>query len=552
MPIVAALKRRSWLASTVSFVSFAVVFAWFAEPWLATSDRATPAGALLVAPSDGPLVAWVLGWVARALVATPRNLFDAPINYPAPAQLTGTEHFLGSQLIFLPVQLMTGNALLGANVVALLSYPLAATAMQRLLLELRCSAAVAWVCGALFALGPLRVPGNLQLIQYHNAFLPLVALLLSRLRDEPTCRRARHLFLALTLGLLSSYYLAVMLGVLIALWTCCELCRPGLERWKFALLAFGTTAAAVGILAAVSVPYYARREAYGGLPPAIDVTQEYFRSQDVPGVKEIGEFIRSANAPVDTTRFAMRVAAGFVMVFIVGWFGVVPLVLAGLGMLALRSRVQSIRVVARRGLLVVAIAAPLALVPIQMVSGFETTSMLSTVALAPLRIFRLPYRFVVLAGFGTCLLSAAALEAVRSRLGSFRGAWITTGAAMALFGTRATSLCGSDVVDIQSQTVGVYDMVRNVTISERGEPLLELPTTSQTGALLERDAMLGSLRHGLPLVTGATGYPSAHRFLLDDALSLLPQPQALERIVDLTHVSRLLKSDRIRAATSVL
>src|SRR5262249_41910742 len=149
------------------------------------------------------------------------------------AQLSGTEHFLSSQLVFLPTYLVSGNALLGANVVAMLSYPLAALAMQRLLLALGCAGAVAWVGGLVFALGPMRVPGNLQILQHENLSLPLVALLLHRLRARPAAAGALLLAGAFALGAFSSYYLAVMLTLLVGLWTLVELRRRDSDRARF-------------------------------------------------------------------------------------------------------------------------------------------------------------------------------------------------------------------------------------------------------------------------------------------------------------------------------
>src|SRR5207247_10136634 len=96
-----------------------------------------------------------------------------------------TEHLLSSQLLFAPVFWATHNALLDSNAVVLVSYPMTALAMDRLLVALGCGRPAA-VLGALtFALGPLRVPGNMQIVQALNFHLPLVALALLRLRESP-------------------------------------------------------------------------------------------------------------------------------------------------------------------------------------------------------------------------------------------------------------------------------------------------------------------------------------------------------------------------------
>jgi hypothetical protein len=57
---------------------------------------------------------------------------------------------------------------------------------------------------------------------------------------------------------------------------------------------------------------------------------------------------------------------------------------------------------------------------------------------------------------------------------------------------------------------------------------------------LESDDMVGSVHHWLPLVGGHTGYPPLHRRVLEETLQALPRPDALDELVDLTHVRWLL------------
>jgi hypothetical protein len=52
--------------------------------------------------------------------------------------------------------------------------------------------------------------------------------------------------------------------------------------------------------------------------------------------------------------------------------------------------------------------------------------------------------------------------------------------------------------------------------------------------------MLGSTRHWLPLVSGLTGYPAAHRDLLQSVIARLPAAEAVHELVDMTHVRWLL------------
>ncbi len=123
--LLARSQRGTAAALCVSFAAYAIVHAVFATPWLCNATRAIP-GTWWSSPTDERLVAWILAWVAHALATDPWHLFDANINYPAPGQLAGIEHFLSTQVVFGPVFWLTGNAILGANVAVLLSYPRAA------------------------------------------------------------------------------------------------------------------------------------------------------------------------------------------------------------------------------------------------------------------------------------------------------------------------------------------------------------------------------------------------------------------------------------------
>ncbi|TMB48385.1 MAG: hypothetical protein E6J60_14565, partial [Deltaproteobacteria bacterium] len=79
----------------VSFAAYLAVFTYLALPWVRAFGWGEPAGWV----SDMRLIVWILSWVSHALVTDPARLFDAPIFHPAPAQLTGCEHFASSQVV---------------------------------------------------------------------------------------------------------------------------------------------------------------------------------------------------------------------------------------------------------------------------------------------------------------------------------------------------------------------------------------------------------------------------------------------------------------------
>jgi hypothetical protein len=117
---------------------------------------------------------------------------------------------------------------------------------------------------------------------------------------------------------------------------------------------------------------------------------------------------------------------------------------------------------------------------------------------------------------------------------------------MALSGTRPDHIAAAGV------DRPVYEAVARATRADAG-PLLELPlvdahperrSSTLPFGQLESEGMVGSLAHWLPLVTGHSGYPPLHRGVLLDMVRGLPGTEALDELVDLTHVRWLLLRPR--------
>ncbi len=484
----------------LSVVGYAALFGVLFAPWIRIATDSIPAQPHA---DDARVIVWVVGWVADALRALPGHVFDAPINYPAPAQLTGSEHLATSQLVAAPTYWTTGNAVLAANVATMASYLLAAVAMERLVTALGAVALAAWTAGVVFALGPLRAPANVQTLQYANVFLPLVAVALVRLRERPSARRAIALGLAALLGLFSSYYMAVLVIVLATVWIVLD-APPG-RRTRFATLAALSLLGAAGVLVLASRPYFARSAALG---PILDQMSQAVRD--------------------DAARYRTELVA-----FALPRFGEVPIALAALGIFGV------LRPGAPRRLAVLGIACALvglvfALGPMQPAFGIDRPLPFALLTDSPLRFFRMPERFLVLAGFGTALLAGAALAAIPGRAGTAIA--LVAAAAVLVDRAPAVQTWAPDRI-LDSATWAVYGRVG--TVADSGA-LLELPLQDRSWALLEVDAMIGETIHHRPILTGYTGYRAAHRPLLLSLIARLPDADAWDAIVDLTHVRWLL------------
>lgn len=510
------VERLSRIAASAlgSLAGYTAIFAVLASRWLASADRAAPAGYLGNA-ADERLVVWVLAWVAHALASPSLRVVDANINHPASAQLTGTEHFATLQASFAPLYALTGNPLLAANLTVFATYPLAALAMQRLLLALGCSAGAAWVAGLIFALGPFRVPAHLHLLQYTNLFLPLVALSVTRLRDRPTIDRAAWLAMALLLAALSSYYMALMSAVAALLWGSFELLGRHEPRTRFALLACGAAAAAALVVLVVSLPWLSRPEMANDAE--LDIAEAATRSY--PRMVQASRVIRSG--------------------------GMLPLVLAGIGVVALATSDRAARRCAIRGLVLTVLAQLTAVGAVLAVGETTVPTPFALVAASPARFFRYPFRFAVLVGFGTALLSAAALQGAYATLGRWAGRASAAVVALALVATQGRMLPGKRLTEMTDVREPAYEMVARVTRALGPGPLLELPIVSpladRAAALgTEVRSMLGATQHWLPLVAGFTGYQPPHRVFVEREIARLPDARALQRLVDMTHVRWLL------------
>jgi len=490
-----ARSRLSWWLRVP--VGYTVVFACLVASLVRASGSALPGRPNFC---DSQFITWVFSWVHHSLVNAPARVFDANINYPAPGQLTGSEHFFSTQLVFAPLLWLTGNPVLATNLVAFISYPLAAIAMERLLSALGYARPVAWLAGLVFALGPLRVPFNVHVVQYLNFYLPLVALLLVRLRDDPVPLRVLPLALALAAGALSSYYLALMLALVAAVWAVCEFARPGSGRLRFLWLAAGAALVVVAMVALLSAPYFHRPTVDRG--PSVVVANGWW-----PGF--------------DPTPWGLQ-----------GYPPRYQRLAVGLGLLALLARVPG---TAR------AIVPALVFVPMGTLLMYGFPAPLARLVVnSPLGFIQWPHRFAVVAGFGDALLVASGLQAIGWWAGS-RILWLATAAFAGAILTRpALRLGRAEMVHIAPLGTDrhVYEEIARMT-GPRAGALLELPfiLSGKTRCITsEAASMVGSTIHWLPLVGGYSGYQPPHRGLLIRTAKMLPAPWAINDLIDMTHV----------------
>lgn len=485
------------------FAGYAVVFAALAAPWLTQADHAIPINTPY-ARGDTRLLTWILWWVSNALLHDPRALVDAPINYPAPAQLTGSEHFAGLQVLFLPVWLLTHNPVLALNAVLLLAYPLAALAMNRLLTVLGASRGVAWVAGLAYALGALQAPAHVHLLHTLAFFPPAAALALHHLRERPDVRRAAVFAIVLLLAFFSAYYTtAIVLAVLLVCGPA-ELRRPLPGARRFALAAGSVAAGALALLAFASRPYLAR-----------------------------GATLATSGESLATVRDLSFMATTYVLLSPVAVFGVAALLLGVAGCAALRE--PRLRPLAALGLALAATGAFLLAGGPAALAGMLPPGPLTALVEAPLGFFRIAARWTVVTGLGLALLGAAALELARARLSPRAGRVLLAGVVALVVADRGRLLWQQtlDTPAALTADAETYRRLARVVRRDGGGPLLEMPVSS-FGRSTQPDAMLGEIAHGQPLIVGHTGYLPPHRAAVDATIARLPADHAVQELVDMT------------------
>jgi hypothetical protein len=177
--------------------------------------------------SDPYFSIWRLGWVAHAIVTSPRDLFQGNIFYPAPATLGYSDAMLLPGTITAPFFWAEINPVLIYNLAFLAALILSGWTVFRLALSLTGNVAAAIVAGIIFAFTPYRFCHYMHLELKLVFWMPVALLLVHRVVENG---RLRDGVLSLTMAaqLFSSIYMGVFCSSISVL-----------TRRSFSLAAFG-------------------------------------------------------------------------------------------------------------------------------------------------------------------------------------------------------------------------------------------------------------------------------------------------------------------------
>lgn len=208
---------RSPVGAFLAFLALAVYTTWPLAPQASTG---------VVHNLTDPLEqAWIFAWTAHALPQAPLALFDANIFWPEPLTLAFTESFLGLTVPASPLFWLTDNALATYNLAMIASYAAGGWGVCLLVHRLGGSAGAGLVAGAAFGLAPYRLNqmSHPHVVAVH--LLPVVLLVLMRLRDEPSRRLVVALGASVALQLWTSLTAGAMTLLVVGGWALWESLR---------------------------------------------------------------------------------------------------------------------------------------------------------------------------------------------------------------------------------------------------------------------------------------------------------------------------------------
>ena len=203
------MRTRTAVAAAAFYTALTLVLTWPFSTELTTH--------VLSVGTDMDLAIWSIGWNVHKLTHQPWSIFDANIFHPFHNTLAYSENLIGSSLLAAPVIWLTGNTILGMNLVALFSVAAGAFGAFLLARRLGLSAAAALLAGIVWGFTPPRFFRMDQLPISSVQWIPFALWALHAYFDT---RRSRYLKIAVavySLQALTSGHGAAMLTLAIGM-----------------------------------------------------------------------------------------------------------------------------------------------------------------------------------------------------------------------------------------------------------------------------------------------------------------------------------------------
>jgi hypothetical protein len=461
---------------------------------------------------DPLLNTWALAWVAHQLPFAPAHLFDGNIFYPERRTLAYSETLLAPALVGAPLLWLGAGPILVYNLLLMAAFVLSGVAMALLVRDLTASDLAGLVAGAIFAFLPWRFDHYLHFQLLQTQWIPLALWALHRLLRDGRMRYGVVLGAAVGAQALSSMYLALFLGVFLAV-VGGVLLVASREKWvrHYRGLAVAVLVAAVMATPAV-IAHLGAHEQVG------ERSREEVRSYSAQWkdfATSTGQLARRVWMP-EVDRHEHRLYPGIVAVL--------------LALVGLWPPWSATRVAYALGLLLA----------IDMARGLNgwTYGWFYDHVFA-FRALRVPARMALMAGVAIAVLAGFGLARMLARMGSERGRIAVAAIALALV------LADSWVAPLRLATVptapsAIYadlladkgDPPRTTIIRRQSDPppavVFEFPINRE-----DTRFMYYSTFHWQSLVNGYSGFYSPRYGRLDQQLRRFPAHDALQELARL-------------------
>jgi hypothetical protein len=275
---------------------------------------------------DFALNAWVLQWMSHQLVHDPLHWYAGNTFYPYPHAIVLADPLVPLAILNVPVRWFTANPWVGYNLLIVAAYYLSCVSGGALA-EMVTGSRAAGVWGGIFwgfLFYRVQQIGHLQILSFQ--WIPAAVVCLLRFWQRPGARAALWFVLAFVAQALVSWYLAVMVTTVVAIVALlrppAETCRPALLKY-YALIAV----AIVLIVAPFAIVYRA------GFADSTLAARGAL-------VDTFGDAVRLADylTPPSPTLAGARIAGNSYGIWGENtlYIGVVPLILAAIGLLTAR------------------------------------------------------------------------------------------------------------------------------------------------------------------------------------------------------------------------
>jgi hypothetical protein len=490
-------RALPWIITTAAYAALVLWLTWPLAP-SCVDHLPDPVGLLgfwgWTYLFDLQFTAWALAWDVHALLHAPARLFAANIFHPAPYPLAYSDHFLGMLPLAAPAYLLSGSPVCGFNAALLGGLLGCALAMHALVVRWTGSHVAAFGAGLVYAFNTWRTGPAFSLQVIGAPYLPLVVLFFERWTERRRPGDLAAVVACVVLQTLASYYLGYAAFLVLGLGVAAAVAsrRVGPRALVQVVVAIGVAVAVVGW---VSLPYV--RLSRAGL----------FRA---PTLEEL-RLASAASGMLSGGRLAGLAAMLLAVV------GVVARSRPGARVLCVFLLVGGVLSAAGPVLRVAGASVPL---PYGWLLG----------AVPGLAFVRYPVRFVSVVALGFAGLVGLGLVAL-ARGAGWRRVAAPVCVVLLVWHVRGATRMAVRRVPPPEKVSRVY---RTLAATPEDGVLLELPLSDEAGAYREAEYVLLSTGHWKTLLNGYSGYVPPTYVLVRELARRLPDPAALQRLVDLT------------------